>query len=106
MSGAPVDIFTTDIFNMAPGAIELLLSLGASVVDAAQRANGFIAQTILKQATLLSYIDAFWTLTVVCVLAIPLILRAIPLGQGEANRRLIHVRPTATRRRSDWCDTV
>jgi DHA2 family multidrug resistance protein len=59
------------------------LSSGASLVDATQRANGLIAQTILKQATLLSYIDAFWILTVVCILAIPtaFLLRAMPLGK-------------------------
>jgi DHA2 family multidrug resistance protein len=79
----PSDIHYQDALHHAT---ELLLSSGASLADAMQRANALIAQTILKQATLLSYIDAFWILTVVCVLAIPtaFILRAMPLGKGQS----------------------
>ena len=64
-------------------AIEFLTSSGASVVDAMQQANALIMTTIMKQATLLSYIDAFWILTVVSILAIPaaFILRPTTLGK-------------------------
>jgi DHA2 family multidrug resistance protein len=63
-------------------ATQLMLSAGGSLQDAMQRANALIAQTINKQATLLSYIDAFWILTVLCVFAIfvAFILRPVPLG--------------------------
>jgi DHA2 family multidrug resistance protein len=62
---------------------ELMLSAGGSLEDAMQRANAIIGQTISKQAILLSYMDAFFILTVICLLAIPtaFILRPIPLGK-------------------------
>ena len=57
---------------------------GSSAADAMHRANGLIAQTILKQATLLSYIDTFWIMAMCCLVAFPLAfaLRSIPLGKG------------------------
>ena len=64
-------------------ATELFQSGHYSAVDAAHHANALVAQTILKQATLLSYIDAFWMLAMLCLIAFPLafFLRAIPLGK-------------------------
>jgi MFS transporter, DHA2 family, multidrug resistance protein len=64
-------------------ATELMASAGGSLEDAMHRANALIAQTISKQAILLSYIDAFWILTVICLIAIPtaFFLRSIPLGK-------------------------
>lgn len=64
-------------------ATELMLSAGGSLEDAMHRANALIAQTISKQAILLSYIDAFWILTVICLFAIPtaFFLRPTPLGK-------------------------
>jgi predicted ABC-type exoprotein transport system permease subunit len=48
------------------------------------RAEALIGQTILKQATLLSYIDTFWVMAIVCLIAFPLAfaLRSIPLGKA------------------------
>jgi DHA2 family multidrug resistance protein len=64
-------------------ATELFQGAHYSAVDAAQRAEALIAQTILKQATLLSYIDTFWVLAILCFAAVPLafVLRSIPLGK-------------------------
>jgi DHA2 family multidrug resistance protein len=64
-------------------ATELMQSAGGSLETAMQRANALIAQTISKQAILLSYIDAFWILTLICLLAIStaFILRPIPLAK-------------------------
>jgi MFS transporter, DHA2 family, multidrug resistance protein len=57
---------------------------GASATDAMHRATAVIAQTILKQATLLSYIDTFWLMAMICLIAFPLVfaIRSIPLGKG------------------------
>jgi len=62
---------------------ELMLSAGGSLEYAMERANTIISQTISKQAILLSYMDAFFILTVICLLAIPtaFMLRPIPLGK-------------------------
>jgi DHA2 family multidrug resistance protein len=61
-----------------------LQSSGSSMADAMHRANALVAQTILKQATLLAYIDTFWLMAMVCLVAFPLAfaLRAIPLGKS------------------------
>ena len=57
-----------------------------TAIDATQRANALVAQTIEKQATLLSYIDTFWLLAILCAIAVPLAftLRSIPLGKRQA----------------------
>jgi DHA2 family multidrug resistance protein len=62
----------------------LLQSSGASAVDAMHRANALIAQLVQEQAVLLSYIDTFWLMAMVCAFAFPLafLIRPIPLGKG------------------------
>jgi hypothetical protein len=49
------------------------------------RAEALVGQLILKQSTLLSYIDTFWVMAVICFAAFPLafLLRSIPLGKGS-----------------------
>jgi DHA2 family multidrug resistance protein len=63
----------------------LLQNSGSSAVDALHRANALVAQIILEQATLLSYIDTFWLMAMVCLFAFPLafLLRSIPLGKSS-----------------------
>ena len=91
----PSDIHYQDALHHAT---EALLSSGASVADAAQRANGLIAQTILKQATLLSYIDDSGSYRGLHFCdSHRLHSSRHSAGQGKANRRLTKVRPTATR---------
>lgn len=61
-----------------------LQSSGASAADAMHRANALIAQLVQEQAVLLSYIDTFWLMAMVCAIAFPLafLIRPIPLGKG------------------------
>jgi DHA2 family multidrug resistance protein len=60
-------------------------SLGASASVAQQQAFAWIGQQVQVQATLLAYVDVFWTLMFVALAAIPLalLLRNVKLG-GEA----------------------
>jgi DHA2 family multidrug resistance protein len=69
-------------------ATEFFQSSGSSAVDAAHRAHALVAQIIAQQAALMSYIDAFWVLTMLCVVALPLsfALRSIPLGKSTEAR--------------------
>ena len=49
------------------------LSLKGGAAAAADQATAIIYGMTIKQATLLSFIDAFWNLTFLCVLCIPLV---------------------------------
>jgi MFS transporter, DHA2 family, multidrug resistance protein len=55
---------------------------GSSALQATQQAVAWIGQQVQTQASLLAYIDVFWTLTLVSALAVPLalLLRDIKLG--------------------------
>ena len=55
---------------------------GSSALQATQQAIAWIGQQIQTQASLLAYVDVFWTLTLVSALAVPLalLLRNIKLG--------------------------
>jgi len=55
---------------------------GSSLVQAQQQAIGWIGQQIQTQATFLGFVDAFWVLTVISLLAVPLALtlRKVKLG--------------------------
>jgi DHA2 family multidrug resistance protein len=57
-------------------------SLGASASDAQGQATAWIGQQITLQASLLAYVDVFWTLMIVALAAIPLalLLRNVKLG--------------------------
>ena len=60
---------------------------GTSLADAQHQAIDWIGQTVLNQATLLSYIDVFWIYAVLAVGMIPLalLLRHVDLGaRGKA----------------------
>ena len=56
---------------------------GSSLVAAQQQAIGWINQQVQSQASLLSYVDAFWVLTLISLAAIPLALtlRNVTLGK-------------------------
>ena len=58
-----------------------LASAGLGAVEAAQRAEALLSATVSRQAALLSYRDAFWLLTVVGLLCVPLAFFIKP-GQG------------------------
>jgi MFS transporter, DHA2 family, multidrug resistance protein len=55
---------------------------GSSALQAQRQAFAWIGQQVQTQASLLSYIDVFWTLMVICAAAIPLalLLRKVKLG--------------------------
>jgi DHA2 family multidrug resistance protein len=55
---------------------------GSSLVQAQQQAIGWIGQQIQTQASFLGFVDAFWVLTVISLLAVPLALtlRKVKLG--------------------------
>jgi DHA2 family multidrug resistance protein len=59
---------------------------GSSLSQASQQAIAWIGQQIQTQASLLAYIDVFWTLMLVSASAVPLalLLRNVKLG-GEAH---------------------
>ena len=79
----PSDIHLQEFIQRAT---EYFQSSGSSAVDAARKAYALLGQEVLKQATLLSYIDTFWILAVLCFLALPhaFVLRQIPLTKGGA----------------------
>lgn len=58
------------------------VSQGSSLVQAKQQAFAWIGQQVQAQASLLAYIDVFWTLMLVSLAAVPLalMLRKIKLG--------------------------
>jgi MFS transporter, DHA2 family, multidrug resistance protein len=59
---------------------------GSSIVQAQQQAFAWIGQQVQAQASLLAYIDVFWTLMLVSAAAVPLalVLRKVKLG-GEVH---------------------
>jgi DHA2 family multidrug resistance protein len=59
---------------------------GSSIGQAQQQAIAWIGQQIQAQASLLAYIDVFWTLMLVSAAAVPLalLLRKVKLG-GEVH---------------------
>jgi DHA2 family multidrug resistance protein len=59
---------------------------GSSGAQAGQQAFAWIGQQVQTQASLLSYIDVFWTLMLISIAAVPLalILRDVKLGGGAA----------------------
>ncbi|MGC1585303.1 MAG: EmrB/QacA family drug resistance transporter, partial [Rhodomicrobium sp.] len=61
---------------------QYFVSQGSSLVQAQQQAIQWIGQQVQAQASLLGYIDVFWTLTLISLAAVPLalLLRSIKLG--------------------------
>ena len=59
---------------------------GSSIAQAQQQAIAWIGQQVQAQASLLAYIDVFWTLMLVSASAVPLalLLRKVKLG-GEVH---------------------
>ena len=61
---------------------EYFAAQGGSLAHARQQAFAWIAQQVQTQASLLAYIDVFWTLMLISAAAVPLalILRKVKLG--------------------------
>ena len=56
------------------GAGQLLVSRGASLADAARKAQGLAYGSLLRQAGMMAFTDTFWVMAVLCFLFLPLIL--------------------------------
>jgi DHA2 family multidrug resistance protein len=63
---------------------EFFVGQGSSLVKAQGQAVGWIGQTILGQATLLSYIDVFWAFSIFALIMVPLALtlRSVELSKA------------------------
>ena len=55
------------------GAAQLLVGRGASPPDAAAQAHGLIYGTMLRQAGMQSFLDAFWIMGVLFLAVLPLV---------------------------------
>lgn len=68
---------------------EYFAARGSSMAQAQQQAFAWIGQQVQMQASLLAYIDVFWTLMLVSAAAVPLALhlRKIKLGTGTPTAR-------------------
>jgi len=64
-------------------ATALLHSRGASLPDAARKAGGMVYGSMLRQAAMLSFADAFWLMAVLFVLIIPLMFLMKRTGPVE-----------------------
>jgi DHA2 family multidrug resistance protein len=63
---------------------EYFAAQGSSMAEAQQQAFAWIGQQVQMQASLLAYIDVFWTLMLISAAAVPLalIMRKVKLGAG------------------------
>jgi MFS transporter, DHA2 family, multidrug resistance protein len=57
---------------------------GSSLIEAQQQAFAWIAEQVQIQATLMAYIDVFWTLMLISAASVPaaFILRSVKLGDA------------------------
>jgi MFS transporter, DHA2 family, multidrug resistance protein len=57
-----------------------LMSLGRGAEQAQQMATGHAYETMLRQASMLSYQNAFWALsvTIACLIPLPFVMRKPP----------------------------
>ena len=65
-------------------AKQFFVAKGGSLVEAQRQAFAWIVQQVQMQAALLAYVDVFWVLMLLALLAVPLALslRKITLGAG------------------------
>jgi MFS transporter, DHA2 family, multidrug resistance protein len=59
--------------TMIQGATKAMVTRGASAADATQRAYALVQGQVIRQATMLSYIDCFWFLGVAILLMVPMV---------------------------------
>ncbi len=58
--------------ELIQGATGMLLHQGSGAVEAARQAQGLVYQLVQQQAAMLSFVDNFWVMGVICLCAIPL----------------------------------
>ena len=78
--------------NTLERVTEFFISQGSPLVKAQGQAVGWIGHTIVSQATLLSYIDVFWSFSIFALIMVPL---ALTLKHVELSRHPV---------RNDWND--
>ncbi len=71
---------------------DALMKLGHSADAAAQMATGQAYQIMLRQASMLSYQNAFWCLSVIiaCLIPLPFIMRKPPRITGAPEEAMGH----------------
>ena len=71
--------------SLSQSASSVFGHVNGSMVDANKQAQGAIYQSVIQQATTIAYDDAFYLLTIVCVVAIGLVffMKANKPGEGE-----------------------
>jgi DHA2 family multidrug resistance protein len=74
----------TDLAATVGTAKAILFRAGSSLPDAAMQANGQLYRTLQQQSTALAYVDVIRTMSIACVLALPLLLFARRNRPGAA----------------------
>jgi DHA2 family multidrug resistance protein len=71
---------------------DALMKLGHSANAASQMASGQAYQIMLRQASMLSYQNAFWVLSVIiaCLIPLPFIMRKPPKAEGTQKEAMAH----------------
>jgi MFS transporter, DHA2 family, multidrug resistance protein len=59
--------------NMLRGAQQLMFSKGIPMVDAMHKAEGLAYGTLLRQSTMMAFVDTFWIMGLLCVCLLPLL---------------------------------
>jgi MFS transporter, DHA2 family, multidrug resistance protein len=61
-----------------------LTARGSSTTQALHQAQGLIYQTVQRQASMLSFIDDFWIMAMICLGVIPLLFLMKKIRPGKA----------------------
>ncbi len=73
--------------RMIQGATSTLMAAGASASDATNRAYALVQATVLRQATMLAYIDCFWFLGLAIMLMVPMVFL---IKKGKPGGMAVH----------------
>jgi MFS transporter, DHA2 family, multidrug resistance protein len=71
-------------------AAHSMMAHGASAVHAAIQAHALVYQQMQRQAMMLSFVDNFWIMSVICVCVIPLMFLMKKRAGGQAARVPVH----------------
>jgi DHA2 family multidrug resistance protein len=63
---APFDAFLA-------GSRQVLIAKGDSLADAAHKAHGMVYGTLVKQSTMMAFVDTFWIMGALCLCLLPLL---------------------------------
>jgi DHA2 family multidrug resistance protein len=59
---------------MATQGSQAVLAAQVGAAQAPAMADGMVYRSLVQQSNMLAYVDAFWLLTVLCFIAIPLVV--------------------------------